>query len=740
MTLSERIRACKACPLHLTRKNVVVGRGSKNPEVLFVGECPGPSEDMTGQPFIGVSGQLLKTWISALDIKDYALTNVVKCFPGKVRPPSDEEVDKCKHWLDEQITELDPKYIVAVGKFAMNYFLPEKISVMKEAGKVYNWKGVKVFVFIHPSYFLRSNNNIDWRPMLNGLYKTLHGKDMEPRHKTKLIYDIETTSLEPEVGKIKCVAFYSYKYNKASVTTDLKKAYDYINEHDVIIGYNNHEFDDVWIEKHCGKIKPKSLDLFYIIKKKQPIMKVKFKNFKLDTVCKVLGLGEKKKIDDKVLFAEHNTPEEMQMIKDYCEHDVVITKKLFDWLDDKNVPLKEFLPFESKHNYGHLTLPSAPYGYKVICHLTGLKEEYFYDNKKETKQYEGGYVMTPTVGELKGNIYCLDMTSLYPHILIMQNLFSKGGGYTGNKINKLKGNYKTDKMGKVEEVLLMLLKLKIKYKKEKDPREYAIKIIINSVYGCTGSKKFVSLYDLTTAADCTSTGRDWIKYARDVFLSEGYNVIYGDSDSLFIEDVFNDEKKLLGIKDRIINEIKSQVPFPVDTFDMGIDDRIKGIFFFDDKKGEYKKKNYIYITQDDRMVIKGLPVIKRNSSKLSRVILETLKPDMIKNNDIGHSHKQLERLITDEIKKDISVLRTEYNITPPYKSDTCIQMEILKKYGEGTHYLIKNKKIGVGKGVKYCTIDEAADLETGDLDITRVWHELKPFIKKQKGLFEWSSC
>lgn len=745
MTLTEQIRKCEACPLHLTRKNVVVGSGSKNPEVLFIGEAPGPSEDMTGEPFIGLSGQLLKAWIKELGITNYAITNVVKCFPnvnGKIRPPSDKEVDKCKHWLDEQILELKPKYIVAVGKFAMNHLLHKNTSIIKEAGKRFG----SIFVFIHPSYFLRSNNNIDWRPMLNELYKALHGKDMELPPKSELIYDIETTTLDPDTGRIKCVAFYSYKYSETWVTEDLKKAYDYINEHDVLIGYNNHEFDDVWIEKHCGKIKPKSLDLLYIIKKKQPIMKTKFKNFKLDTVCKTLGLGEKKEIDKKILFAEHNTTEEMQMIKDYCMQDILITKKLFDWFDNEFATFKEFLPFKDRHNYGHLTLSTGSYTYKVICYMAGLKEEYASGIVHEKQQYEGGYVSEPSANEVKGNIYCLDFNSAYPHAFMMQNLYSPNPEesdpkcrYHANRLYTLTGYYNNTEMGKIEIAMKNLYALRQKYKREKDPREYAVKIITNTMYGDTGNPTFINVYNLTTAADCTLTVREWLKYARKIFLSEGYNVIYSDTDSVYIEDVFDDEEKLLFIKNIIIKEIKSGMPFPLDTFDMGIDDRIKGIFFFGGEKGEYKKKNYIYITQDDRMVIKGLPVIKRNSSKLSRVILETLKPGMIKDNRVGHSHRVIQDLIMSEIEKDISVLRTEYKVSDAsqYKSDTCIQMEILKKYGEGTHYLIKNKKIGVGKGVKYCTIDEAKNLSINDLDLTRIWHELEPFVKKQKGLFEY---
>ncbi len=57
--------SCTRCPLHTTRRWVVLGRGTLPCDVLFVGEAPGNSENDIGKPFIGQAGKILDSLISA---------------------------------------------------------------------------------------------------------------------------------------------------------------------------------------------------------------------------------------------------------------------------------------------------------------------------------------------------------------------------------------------------------------------------------------------------------------------------------------------------------------------------------------------------------------------------------------------------------------------------------------------------------------------------------------------------
>ena len=551
-----------------------------------------------------------------------------------------------------------------------------------------------------------------------------------------LVYDIETTALAPAEGKIKRAGFWSYKYNKYVATSDPQKMVDYINDHDVLVGYNHIEFDNSWIEAHCGKIKyMQHVDMFQVIKKRAPNMKTKFKSFSMKNVCDTLGMGAKGNIDLTVLMAETNTTEEKVEIDKYLKQDVMLTKKLFEYMNNEFKALLEFLPKSEKAKYGHLLLSSGSYAYKAVCHMSGIEEKYDFNAEFKEQNYEGGFVALPTVESCKGKIYCLDFSSAYPHAFMMQNLYSVSNdiknAFHENKLYTLAGYYNPKTMGKIEKTIQKLYALRQQYKAENDPREYAVKILINTIYGISGAPKFVNVYNINTASDCTLSVREWLKYARKVFIEKGYNVLYSDTDSIYLEDIFGDEEKMLSIKDEIITYIKASVPFPKNTFDMTVDDRIKGIWFFKDKNGKFKKKHYAYITEENKLKIKGIAIVKSNSSELAKLIVKKLSNQMLDSCDIKITRDVIDRMIKDEIEKDISIIQTEYKVhdASDYKSKTCIQMDILNKYGPGTHHLIRNKRIGAGKGVKYCTIDEAKNFSYNDLDLSRIWNELEPFIK-----------
>ena len=167
------------------------------------------------------------------------------------------------------------------------------------------------------------------------------------------------------------------------------------------------------------------------------------------------------------------------------------------------------------------------------------------------------------------------------------------------------------------------------------------------------------------------------------------------------------------------------------TFDMGVDERIKAMWFFKDKNGKFKKKHYAYITEENKLKVKGIAIVKSNSSELAKLIVKKLTNEIIINCDIKYNKDIIDKMMREEIEKDISIIQTEYKVhsIEDYKSKTCIQMDILNKYGPGTHHLIRNKRVGVGKGVKYCTIEEAKNFSYNDLDLSRIWNELDPFIK-----------
>lgn len=160
-------------------------------------------------------------------------------------------------------------------------------------------------------------------------------------------------------------------------------------------------------------------------------------------------------------------------------------------------------------------------------------------------------------------------------------------------------------------------------------------------------------------------------------------------------------------------------------FKLSLNDEIKVINFI-------SKKNYVYITESNKLKIKGLPIIKGDCSELGKKILTTIKPLILSQQSIKFDKLYLQSLIDQEVKENISIIAQRYKIKNPesYDSKTSIQYQIAMAYGEGEHLLVPNYKIGkVGKGKKYCLVEEAKTLSYDDLCFEKVWSELQPFVK-----------
>ena len=118
--LENECKSCQACALSRTRKNVVFGVGSREAEVLFIGEGPGANEDAEGVPFVGAAGKLLDDMLQMIGLKREAvyIANIVKCRPPQNRDPLNVEKDACIGYLRRQVALLRPKIIVCLGRIA----------------------------------------------------------------------------------------------------------------------------------------------------------------------------------------------------------------------------------------------------------------------------------------------------------------------------------------------------------------------------------------------------------------------------------------------------------------------------------------------------------------------------------------------------------------------------------------------------------------------------------------------
>jgi uracil-DNA glycosylase family 4 len=113
------------CPLRKTALNPVPGDGNPDADILFIGEAPGRNEDITGKPFVGAAGRILDDLLASVRIAraDVFITSIEKFRPPKNRDPLPKEVAVCFPFLEEQISVIEPKVIVTLGRHAMHWIL-----------------------------------------------------------------------------------------------------------------------------------------------------------------------------------------------------------------------------------------------------------------------------------------------------------------------------------------------------------------------------------------------------------------------------------------------------------------------------------------------------------------------------------------------------------------------------------------------------------------------------------------
>ena len=156
--LEAACNECKKCPLHESRTNVVIGVGNRAAEVMFVGEGPGESEDLKGEPFVGRAGKLLDDMLKIIGLdrkKNIYITNIVKCRPPKNRDPLDTERKLCVDWLRAQISLIDPKIIVCLGRIAATDLIGADFKISRDHGSWHEKDGKKLMALYHPAALLR---------------------------------------------------------------------------------------------------------------------------------------------------------------------------------------------------------------------------------------------------------------------------------------------------------------------------------------------------------------------------------------------------------------------------------------------------------------------------------------------------------------------------------------------------------------------------------------------------------
>lgn len=587
-----------------------------------------------------------------------------------------------------------------------------------------------------------------------------------------ICFDIECDSLNVETAKIVCIGVYSSWDDKIQNIwmRDIHIFRQLMFRAKFAVGFNSDGFDLPIIMNKTNHIfhsedayKYKTIDLYKVVKLRQSMFsKIKFNEsdenskggFSLDNICYKFGLSRKEKGFEYKLLQKpihEMTNEEIAIIDKYTKQDIKITNELYLYLNEAFSGFRHYLPQKDIDRKSDMRSSLGSLAYKILCHRVGIKETY--NDVDAPSEYKGGFVLTPSKESAVGNVHVLDLSSAYPHCYMSCNLFTHctscrdncdkkyaGGTAFGTKL-KLHGTYCTrygmgGKESAIKEMYLERVEAKkiAKYDKSYEHRQSALKAVLVSLYGISGSPVFKQVYDIDTAQDCTMIARYFIKMLHKYLREQGYEVLYGDTDSCYTLDPFDDLDKLMRHTDEYVKELNTILPFPQSTFDVENEDDIQYIQFFSDDKGRLVKKRYVYLTDEDKVVVKGLAVIRGDSSMISRDIWKNrLIPHIIENKSCKISINKMKTWVDSALAENISQAAVEFKVRDydSYKHKSQIQAQISKVLGEGTHMLVKtfrNYGIGLSKGSRYCTIEQAISDGIGAFNMKRINSDLSPFV------------
>jgi DNA polymerase len=369
--MNEADAACTACDLWRTaNRQLFIGSGPTDAQIMLVGEAPGREEDASGIPFVGESGQLLDKMLSLIDLpRDTVyVTNAVKCRPPKNRKPTGKEINACRPHLIVELQNVKPELVIALGNEPLKS-LTGKSGITAFRGQAQELhKSIAleprpiVMPTFHPAYALREpvhENEIMQdittakRPLAGGFESTViewllfdSAECVVPKNLGIWAVDIETNArdlTDPELA----VRFFGIDDGECVYVVmphQFQAAFEMMAAHQNFVGHNAISFDRaVLLERHAIEFSFHDTQLLaHLVDEEQPL--------KLqDLVVKYLGVAPWK--DDFDVHFWRRGPEnkdEWQAAFEYLARDCRYTRLLFPVLWELATPAEQRLYLE--HN------------------------------------------------------------------------------------------------------------------------------------------------------------------------------------------------------------------------------------------------------------------------------------------------------------------------------------------------------------------------------------------------------
>ncbi|MBI5391110.1 ribonuclease H-like domain-containing protein [Candidatus Woesearchaeota archaeon] len=364
--------------------------------------------------------------------------------------------------------------------------------------------------------------------------------------------------------------------------------------------------------------------------------------------------------------------------------------------------------------------------------------------ERSGKKYQGAFVYEPIPG-IYHNLAVFDFRSLYPTILTSHNV-SPGTlncsccKHGKNKVPDKPLWYCTKKRGfiphVIEDIIERRMRIKTLLKKQKDQlleaRSFVLKTLANSIYGYYGFSG-ARWYCFECADSITAFGRHYILSVIDDAKKEGFQVLYSDTDSIFLGLGKKTKEHAHNFLEQINRRLPGQMELELEDFYPA------GIFVSIKASETGAKKKYALMNEKGKIKIRGFEAIRRNSSELAREVqlkvLEIILKDQKPEQAIAYVQQMVEDVQAKKIPVAKMVLSTQltkdlrsYSSRGPHVAvaERMEQQGIPVRAGTTIRYVITP-----GKGIIRERAKQAEEVKEGEYDPDYyIHHQILPAVEQ----------
>jgi DNA polymerase I/DNA polymerase-2 len=407
----------------------------------------------------------------------------------------------------------------------------------------------------------------------------------------------------------------------------------------------------------------------------------------LDEVAtELIGEG-KKDLEYKQMVEFWRERKELNKIAEYSMWDAHLTYLLSQILLPQIFSISRLtgeIPFDaSRYSYSQLVeaylMRKAVEDNVLIPNSPKTEEK---ESRLKELPYKGAIVVEPKKG-IHENIAVLDFRSLYPTIIVSHNISPEllncnhEECKNKNTAPETENHFCLQKVGFIPKHLKFLIdrrrELKEKMKKVSkespeykilDNEQYATKIISNAMYGYFGFAG-ARWYKKECGEATAAWGRFYIKKIMQMAQEEGLEIIYGDTDSIFVKKDGLSLKEIEEEAKKFVEKVNKELPGIIELEFRGV--YLRGIFVTREKGESGAKKRYALLDTEGNLEVRGFETVRRDWCKLAketqRKVLEIILKEKNPEGAINFVNETIKRL--KEGKVEIDDLTIYEQITKP---------------------------------------------------------------------------